>query len=159
MPRILNKRIQPDLFMKSGVVHHNEGLIRKGWQQASFKPRFEQSNVHRAIILQGRDDLSAHLCGHNTGSLIFAPAYYAIDGFSSSGVGVLPVQIGIYPGFVYIRNPVMRSLLKLVLIFRNLYGVLLAIAFRLFFRVMPRRLYAFLTAVAVQPKASATSDW
>jgi hypothetical protein len=90
------KRIKPAFSMESGVVHDNYGLFVKGWQKTLLKSILTQSTVHSAVILQGRGYPSIRLRGNNAHSLVF----FTADNFSFRGISVLPVQIGIYSGFI-----------------------------------------------------------
>lgn len=119
--------------MESSVIHHNNGVFRKTWQQALFKPGLEQRRIRGTFILHRSKDLVIHLGGNQVRALELSPRNQPLHRFPARRIGIFSGVESIQTGFVYISDLFRGDIPYLFLICCYFFRLLLQIPPCLFF--------------------------
>ena len=133
---------KPLLTMEGSIVHDNYRIFWDFRKQLFLKPSFKKFAIHCPIVQKRRYYLIPHLASNNTRPLKFTSWNNFMYLFPTESPGVFPVVVAVKAGFININPLIFGNILYFLFILRDLLGILLFVMFRLFFRVILRRLSA-----------------
>jgi hypothetical protein len=145
------------LSVKGSIIHHNNRIYWQGGQKTLLKPQLKQGTIHGSLVLQRGNNFLIYLSRNNTCAFVFMTANHAIYSYAFRRISIFSIQVAVHTCFIHISNARHRYVSYCLQVRGYFYGVLFLVAFRLFLRVIPRRLKALNTATFEQPKASPIS--
>ena len=145
--------------MEGSIIHYNHGSFFQRRQKLLCEPILKKRAVHGAAILKRCKDPITCLSGNNTAALILSATDSSEYLPAAWSIAVFPIQVCIYPTFIYIDNLFWRYVSDLFLIRCYFFLILLLVTGCLFFLVILCRRSASRMPLSLHPNTSAISDW